>query len=370
MRGFVRRPHRGGFTLIELLVVIAIIAILIGLLLPAVQKVRDAAARSSCANNLKQIGLAMHNYHDARGFLPPDRARNGGYVTWAVLILPYIEQDSVYRLWDTQLRYQEQPNSSTQANVKAGNITPNDPCPRNIKTYFCPGRRGPDVGFSWNDQAPAADDDGQPNADNALAARSGGLSDYASCAGSDNKNGALMICANPKGTLPTGGPAPAAGKDWSESPVGTRLVSFSGSTTLATIEDGTSNTLLVGEKHIRPNSLVNPANGNQHVNEDRSVFGPIANAYSRNIGVNVNSSGVKQVYSLVQSEADQDSDLANARFGGPHAGVCQFVFCDGSVKALNNNLDPGSFNGNTPVPGILHKLGVRNDGLTISATEY
>jgi prepilin-type N-terminal cleavage/methylation domain-containing protein/prepilin-type processing-associated H-X9-DG protein len=363
-------PRRPAFTLIELLVVIAIIAILIGLLLPAVQKVREAAARSSCSNNLKQIGLAMHNYHDATGTLPPDRARNGGYVTWAVLILPYIEQQSVYAQWDIQLRYQEQPNPTTQANAKAGKITPGDPCPHNIKTYFCPGRRSTDAGYSWNDKAAPADDDGQPNADNTLDPRPGGLSDYASCGGSNNKNGALMLCALPKGTLPTGGPAPPAGMDWSESPVGTRLTSFKGATSLQTIEDGTSNTLLVGEKHIRPSSLVNPNNGNQHVNEDRSVFGAIANAYSRNVGVNINASGVNQVFSLVNSETDDSSDLANARFGGPHSGVCMFVFCDGSVKPLSNNLSPGTITGTTIVPGILHKLGVRNDGMAIAANEY
>src|SRR6516165_7107729 len=99
-----RSGTRKGFTLIELLVVIAIIAILLALLLPAVQAAREAAFRIACANNLKQISLAMHNFENAHKRLPPSRWPNQG-PTWAWLILPQLEQQSIYGRWEPNVPY-------------------------------------------------------------------------------------------------------------------------------------------------------------------------------------------------------------------------------------------------------------------------
>ncbi len=125
---------RKGFTLIELLVVIAIIAILIGLLLPAVQKVREAAARSQCTNNLKQLGLATHNFHDVNGHLPASDARSTGISAHAYL-LPHIEQDNIFRLIDLTVSH----NHANNANARA----------QNIKTFLCPSDPVTQVPAGW-----------------------------------------------------------------------------------------------------------------------------------------------------------------------------------------------------------------------------
>jgi prepilin-type N-terminal cleavage/methylation domain-containing protein len=129
-----RHSSRRAFSLIELLVVIAIIALLIGLLLPAVQRTREAAARAQCANNLKQIGLAVNNYIGSEGnnrfmppaYLTPPNKYGWRGASWAVTILPYLEQDNLHKQWNPKVSYYDQSLAARQGI---------------LDIYFCPSRR-------------------------------------------------------------------------------------------------------------------------------------------------------------------------------------------------------------------------------------
>jgi prepilin-type N-terminal cleavage/methylation domain-containing protein len=166
-----RRRGRPGFTLVELLVVIAIIALLVGLTLPAVQKVREAANRTSCANNLKQIGLACLAYELDHHTLPPSYAVEQG-PSWMVMIWPYIEQEPLFRRWDMKKTYYDQADEVRLAL---------------IPIYFCPSRRSggdsPRASLSGDCPSQLVDSAALYSPDATLPNFPGGLSDYAGSLG-------------------------------------------------------------------------------------------------------------------------------------------------------------------------------------------
>jgi prepilin-type N-terminal cleavage/methylation domain-containing protein len=307
-----RSPRPQGFTLIELLVVIAIIAVLIGLLLPAIQKVREAANRTQCANNLKQMGVACHNFHDSFGFLPPSRIADH-WATWAVQILPYIEQGNLYAQWNIQTPYYYQPVQVQQALVK---------------TFFCPARRNPQISISGGD----IPDNGNPDKND----HPGTVSDYAGVCGdlnypswmdSVNANGAMMVgnYQNPAGNPPT-------------------IVSWSGRVDLVSITDGTSNTILIGEKHVPQGSF------DTGVGEGSVFNGDNEWNFVRVAGIGLNGTN----YPLASGPTNPAvaNGLHTQIFGSYHPGICQFVFCDASVHALPTGTSVN----------VLDLLAVRNDG--------
>jgi prepilin-type N-terminal cleavage/methylation domain-containing protein/prepilin-type processing-associated H-X9-DG protein len=281
-----RRACR-GFTLIELLVVIAIIAVLIGLLVPAVQKVREAANRMSCQNNLKQLGLGMHNFADTYKRLP--YCRTGGHEqdhTWAVIILPFIEQGPLYKTWfGTPIAGLDGPQIlGAKPSIAINDLrfnrtirTQSAPLSNLVPIYFCPSRGGPRVCMT-------------PLGSNLV----GACSDYAVIGGDDHLNTGAFHINDLYGT----------------------------GVALAELTDGTSNTLLIGEKHLTQLDL---GNGTY----DGCIYSATPS------GLTFRQAGAAHPLALGLT------DVQNGQFGSWHTGVVNFVFCDGHVTALATSI-PGT----------------------------
>jgi prepilin-type N-terminal cleavage/methylation domain-containing protein len=304
---------RSGFTLIELLVVIAIISTLIGMLLPAVQKAREAASRAQCQNNLKQIGLAMLNFESGRGSLPPSRTSPTGR-TWAGLILPEIEQENLYRAWDSTRPYYEQSNPIARMT--------------GVRIYFCPSRRTP-----IDSQAGSLSDD-IPTDASIVGGTSGmhvpgALADYA-------------VAVDPNGDNPADTINQPGAKD-------TAAFRFGFGVRLMDFPDGLSNTFLVGEKHVTQGTYGTAAG------YDGSTFNPDRYLWS------TRSAGRGEMPSpflvgITTNPMEPGATLPNPpKFGSKHTQVVVFCFGDGHVANI-----PESIEWN-----ILAMLNQRNDGQVI-----
>ena len=304
-------PGSKGVTLVELLVVISIIAVLVALLLPAVQSARESGRRVVCSNNLKQLGLAFHGYHQANGLLPYARADQ--WATWAVWILPFMEQNSLYDRWDQKKKYFDQ-LPEVRMTVQPG--------------LLCPTRR------SGGAQAISISGDNPPGGPHVP----GACSDYAVCrgtSGSDYGKGFLL--------------AQGSTEDYAEANQanGAFIFKFDSAAaankkfiryriTFSHFRDGLSNTFLAGEKHILKwrlgigydSAVPLPAVERSH---DGSVFsGDDPNDSNRAAGLTGSSS-----YLL----SSGPKAAGNGTFGSYHPIICGFIMADGSVRSISTSLD-------------------------------
>jgi prepilin-type N-terminal cleavage/methylation domain-containing protein len=328
-------PRRNrGFTLIELLVVIAIIAILIGLLLPAVQKVREAAARIKCANNLKQLGIACHSYHDRVGSLPPSiqlrpgvsrtTASGQGFgPNWVVLILPDIEQGNLYQTQATSIGNYMTTGSNAWMAVRTARIP----------TMLCPSEPAPDLPWSGTGGSDWARGNYACNAGGIHQSDSTGATSGVGYVSSENgasppNNNAPVNLGVPNGTKAGG------------------LMCINWGAKLAAISDGSSNTVMLAE--VRSGAILSAA-------DSRGVWAlgfPGASVIAGNgwdcAQPNTTENQADDCDGCVNDPANGMGACVGCSFQqatsrGKHTGGVQVALGDGSVRFVRNSVSFGNW---------------------------
>jgi prepilin-type N-terminal cleavage/methylation domain-containing protein/prepilin-type processing-associated H-X9-DG protein len=303
---------RPAFTLIELLVVLAIIGILVGILLPAVQQVRASAQRTQCTNNLRQIGLALHNYHTVRQYLPPGYLASGSYMDgatdtapgwcWATFILPYLEQEDLYQQLDLTMPVQK--SSAIQSFVKG---------------YICPSDIVPDAPFAVPDAFA-----------NTLCLAA--PCSYSACCGNDASD--------------------------TTAATGSGVFYRNSQTRMNDIKDGTSTTILIGERSwASANGIWAGAVPNGVI--VRGKYNPCQPVVA---GASFPAATLVLSHAhLNNARKDPDGSAGMDDFGSQHAAGSNFLFADGSVhffRSVPSDNPDGSY---TPDGVVFQALATRAD---------
>ena len=330
LEDLMKRRHWQGFTLIELLVVIAIIAVLIALLLPAVQQAREAARRTQCKNNLKQLGLACHNYHDTAKFFPQNYDGRGaseqagtgwqgagGCFGWIIMALPYMDQAPLYNQFNFNDRNPAGGAAGTLTSIGWSTQANTIPSKKVLPALMCPSNPQEDLQIPW-----LAGNGGGQNFDRTPVGRSdyaGSMGfiagDWRSCVVGDG--GAIPLS---KGPEQVGVVLDSWGYDVSRRVGGHNgIFSFVGTAKISEVIDGTSNTILIMEDH---HWRVGKKDPSQH-GDDVGWASPMMVSTAANL--------INQNYGY--PDFNKCHGMSSTHTGGAHV-----TMCDGSVRFISENI--------------------------------